>query len=67
MLKGKTAVITGGSRGLGAAMARKFASMGADIVILDVGDPALAESVCDECRQKYSVKAAAYRCDVSDF
>ena len=52
MLKGKTAVITGGSRGLGAAMARKFASMGADIVILDVGDPALADGVCNECMEK---------------
>lgn len=67
MLKGKVAVITGGSRGLGEAMAKKFASMGADIAILYVGDSALAEAVCDTCRTEYKVRANAYLCDVSDF
>lgn len=37
MLKGKTAIITGGSRGLGAAIACRFASMGADIAIIYSG------------------------------
>ena len=41
MLKGKTAVITGGSRGLGEKIAYKLASMGADIAIIDIGSPAL--------------------------
>ncbi len=67
MLKEKTAVITGGSRGLGEAIAYKFASMGANIVIVDVADPALAENVCNKCIQEYGVQAKAYRCDVSDF
>lgn len=67
MLNGKTAVITGGSRGLGEAIAYKLASMGADIAIVDVGDPALAEGVCENCKNQYQVKAKAYRCDVSDF
>ena len=65
--KDKVAVVTGGSRGLGEAIACKFASMGANIVIIDVGDPALAENVCNKCESEYGVKAKAYRCDVSDF
>ena len=34
MLKGKTAVITGASRGIGAAIALKFASLGANVAII---------------------------------
>lgn len=67
MLNGKTAVITGGSRGLGEAIAYKLASMGAHIAIVDIGDPALADAVCTKCRQEYAVEAKFYRCDVSDF
>ena len=33
MLKGKTAVITGASRGIGAAVAVKLAARGADIAV----------------------------------
>ena len=65
MLKGKVAVITGGSRGLGEAIALKFASMGADIAIVDVGGN--GEAVCEKCAQQYGVKAKEYICDVSDF
>lgn len=67
MLKGKVAVITGGSRGLGEAIAYKMASLGANIVIVDIGDPEIAEPVCLKCKQEYNVEAKAYKCDVSDF
>ena len=67
ILNGKTAIITGGSRGLGEQIAYKLASLGANIAIVDVGDPALAEGVCRNCETEYGVKALSYRCDVSNF
>ncbi len=67
MLNGKVAVVTGGSRGIGAAIAAKLAALGADIAILYVGDPAEAEAACEECRKRGSAKVQAYVCDVSDF
>ena len=67
MLKGKTAVITGGSRGLGEAIAYKLASMGADIAIIYAGNEQAAGAVCEKCAQEYGVKAKYYCCDVSDF
>lgn len=40
-LKGRSAIITGGSRGLGLAMARRFAASGADVAIVARGRDAL--------------------------
>lgn len=67
MLKGKTAVITGGSRGIGAAIALKFASMSANIAVIYAGNQEAAQSVCGKCEAEYGVKALAYRCNVADF
>jgi 3-oxoacyl-[acyl-carrier protein] reductase len=38
-LQGKTAVVTGGARGLGEAMAKLFAAEGAKVIICDMGEP----------------------------
>lgn len=67
MLTGKNVIITGGSRGIGAAIARKFASMGCNISILYAGNEASAKAVCQECTKHYQITANAYQCDVSDF
>ena len=67
MLKGKTAVVTGGSRGIGAAIAKKLASMGADVAILYAGNQQAAESVCQEITDTYGTRAVSYRCDVAGF
>ena len=67
MLKGKTAVITGGSRGIGAAVAERFASMGADLALIYAGNTEAAQAVCEACQKQYGVRAKAYRCDVADF
>jgi 3-oxoacyl-[acyl-carrier protein] reductase len=63
-LRGKTAVITGAGSGIGAAIARLFASEGADLALLDL-DPEQADRVAAECTA-LGVKALARRVDVTD-
>lgn len=66
MIQGKTAIVTGGSRGIGAATAKKLASLGANIAVIYAGNEAAASAVCEECRA-HGVKAEAFQCDVADF
>jgi 3-oxoacyl-(acyl-carrier-protein) reductase len=66
MLSGKTAVITGASRGIGKAIALELAKNGADIAVLFSGNHALAQEVCEEAIS-YGRKAKSYQCDVSSF
>lgn len=65
MLKGKTAVVTGGSRGIGKAICLKFAENGADIAFLYAGNTAKAEETQKEL-EALGVKAKAYQCNVAD-
>ena len=65
-LENKTAVITGGSRGIGEAVALKLASMGANIAILYVGDEAEGKAAQEKVAE-LGVKAELYMCDVSNF
>ena len=65
MLKGKTAVVTGGSRGIGKAICLKFAENGADIAFLYAGNTAKAEETVKEL-EGLGVKAKAYQCNVAD-
>lgn len=67
MLRGKTAIITGGSRGIGAAIAKKLASLGANIAVIYAGNKAAADTVCTECSREYGVKALAFQCNVASF
>ena len=62
----KTAVITGGSRGIGLAIAKKLASNGANIAILYVGDESEGINAKNELLE-YGTKVEQYFCDVSDF
>lgn len=66
MLKGKVALVTGGSRGIGAAIVKKLASQGADIALVYAGNEAAAAAVCAECAS-LGVTARSYRCNVADF
>lgn len=67
MIQGKTAIVTGGSRGIGAATAKKLASLGANVAVIYAGNEAAANDVCTICRDSYEVKAEAFQCDVADF
>jgi 3-oxoacyl-[acyl-carrier protein] reductase len=66
MLRGKTAVVTGGSRGIGAAIALKLASLHADVAIIySSGEDAAAET--QSKAKEYGVTAEIYACNVADF
>ncbi len=64
-LEGKVALITGGSRGLGAVIARALADEGADVAISYVSSTDKADSVVRDLEAK-GVRAAAFRSDLGD-
>lgn len=66
MLNGKTAVVTGGARGIGAAICRKLASLGADIAIAARQLNEQTAALEQELTEQYGVRAKTYPCDVSD-
>ncbi len=65
ILKGKVALVTGGSRGLGAAIAEALADQGADVAITYVASAGKAEAVVETLKAK-GVRAIAIRSDQAD-
>ena len=63
-LSGKTAVITGGSKGLGQAMAAGLASAGADVMVVS-RNLAAAEQAAEQIAADFGRKAVGHMCDVS--
>jgi len=66
VLNGKVALVTGASRGIGRAIALRFASLGADIAVIYAGNEEKANAVCALARDM-GVKAMPFRCNVADF
>lgn len=64
-LNGKTAIITGASRGIGEATAKVFAKQGASVV-LAARSTADIERISNEIKQNGG-KATAIECDIADF
>lgn len=64
-LKGRTALITGGSRGIGAAIATTLAANGAAVAVV-ARDGAKAKKLADGLVVKGG-KAAGFACDVADY
>jgi NAD(P)-dependent dehydrogenase (short-subunit alcohol dehydrogenase family) len=60
-----TLIVTGGSRGIGAAICVLAAERGHDVVVDHSGDPAPARAVADQVRAS-GRQALAFRADVSD-
>lgn len=60
------AIVTGGSRGIGAAISEKLAAEGHDIVINCASSVEKAEAVAEKCRA-HGVKAVIKQWDVSDY
>ena len=66
MLNDKVAVVTGASRGIGKAVAKKLAAQGALVIINYNGSKERAEEVKQEIEADGG-KAEIYQCNVSDF
>jgi 3-oxoacyl-[acyl-carrier protein] reductase len=64
-LKGKAALITGASRGIGAATAVMFARSGSDVLVSYRDDSEAAESVASRCRA-FDVEALPFQANIAD-
>ena len=65
-LKGKTAIVTGGNRGIGLGITTAFAHHGADVAIL-CRDEESAKKVIADLSGKYEGKFKYFRADLSDY
>lgn len=66
LLEGKTALITGASKGIGKAIAEKYAEQGANIAFTFLSSVEKGQALEEELKAK-GVKAKGYRSDASDF
>ncbi len=62
--KGKTAVVTGGSRGIGRAICLELANCGVNIVLCYAGREYAANETVEACK-RLGVEVCAVRCDVA--
>lgn len=65
LLKGKNALVTGSSRGIGRAIALELGRLGANVAVNYAGNEAKAQEVVDEL-EKMGVQAIKIQADVTD-
>lgn len=66
LLQDKVALITGGSRGIGAAIVRRFAQQGAHVAFTYRSSAASAEAIAEEIKT-FGVNAKAYQSDAGSY
>lgn len=66
MLEGKVALVTGASKGIGEAIAKKLASQRAFVIVNYNGSRERAEALVGQIREQGG-NAAAYQCNVADY
>src|SRR6185503_8186280 len=68
LLQGKVAIVTGAARGIGEAIATKFAEHGANIAFTYVSDSSADKAAALETKlQGLGIKAKAYKSNAGDF
>lgn len=65
MLKGKVAVITGSTSGIGLSIATKFAEAGASIMVNGFGEPAKIAELCTSLEKTYNVSVKYFGVDLA--
>src|SRR6185369_12005205 len=64
-LKGRTALITGASKGIGAGVARALAREGVNLHLAARSAP-LLQALADELKQAHGIRAETHAMDISD-
>lgn len=65
MLKGKTALVTGSTSGIGLGIARSLAAQGSNVLLNGFGDAGEIEALQKSIQQEYGVQAAYHNADMS--
>ncbi|NUM31168.1 MAG: 3-oxoacyl-[acyl-carrier-protein] reductase [Bacteroidetes bacterium] len=67
LLEGKTAIVTGGTRGIGKAIVTKFAQHGANVAFTYSSSVQAATDLENEISEKFNVKIKGFKSDASKF
>ncbi|GIV31501.1 MAG: beta-ketoacyl-ACP reductase [Saprospiraceae bacterium] len=67
LLEGKKALVTGGSRGIGAAIVRRLAEHGADVAFTYLSSEEKARTLAEEIAQHTSRQVLHFRSDASNY
>src|SRR5689334_23726433 len=65
MLKGKVAIVTGSTSGIGLGIAKELARLGADLVLNGFGDAGEIEAIRNGIEREHGVRAAYDDADMS--
>ena len=65
LLEGKSALVTGGGSGIGAAIVESFLDQGARVAFIDIAEAA-SRKLCEELRAQYGAAPLFVPCDIAD-